>query len=312
MIAFADFLKISGLIPRDIVADSKWRRCKTETHPKSKNGSYKLLDSGTLGFAQDFAVHPSPLIWRADKTSDTPKIDHAAIAKRRRDEQQALIKATREAREFYAACKPLRGSHEYLISHGLDMTGCMGLKVDDKGWLVVPMLIGSNISSVQRISPEGEKKFWYGAAVGGASYTIDRNSASITVLCEGLATGLAVFAAMPLARVLVAFNSGNLSRVPAPKSGMVVFAADNDHATFKKIGRNPGVMAATEAAEAIGCGVAIPEGIEGTDWCDFRNEKIASRTFLKHGRDSEIRRAVDAEIAAAMMRNAKFLRRLKS
>lgn len=309
MIAFVDFLKIAGLIPREVVADSKWRRCKTETHPHSKNGSYKLLDSGTLGFAQDFAVHPSPLIWRADRTNDAPKIDHAAIAKRRRDEQQARTNATREAREFYAACKPLRGSHQYLTSHGLNMAGCMGLKVDDKGWLVVPMLIGSNIVSVQRISPEGEKKFWFGAAVGGASYTIDRANASVTVLCEGLATGLAIFAAMPLASVLVAFNSGNLSRVSTPKFGMVVVAADNDHATLKKIGRNPGVMAATEAAEAIGCGVAIPEGIEGTDFCDFRQERLASLTFLKTDKWENVQKKVDAEITAQIMRQAKFVRR---
>jgi putative DNA primase/helicase len=309
MIAFADFLRIAGLIPREIVADSKWRRCKTQTHPGKKNGSYKLLDSGTLGFAQDFAIHPSPLMWRAERTIDAPKIDHAAIAERRREEQQALIKSTREAREFYAACKPLRGSHEYLTSHGLDMTGCLGLKVDDKGWLVVPMWTGSNIASVQRISPEGEKKFWYGASVGGASYTINRKNASVTVLCEGLATGLAIFAAMPLSRVLVAFNAGNLSRVPAPKSGMVVVAADNDHATFKKIGRNPGVAAATEAAEAIGCGVAVPEGIEGTDWCDYRTEKYASKKFMSKLRDADIRRAIDADISAAMMRNARFVRR---
>ena len=135
----------------------------------------------------------------------------------------------------------------------------------------------------------------------------------MTVLCEGLATGLAIFAAVPTARVVVAFNAGNLVRVAEalPRRGMAVVAADNDLATEARSGINPGVKAAHEAATVLGCGIAVPTCIVGTDWLDYRNEKIEERKqVVRRGRVSEssIRKAVDAEISAAMLRGAALLR----
>lgn len=307
MSEFSAFLCAAGLIPGDVVPDGMWRRCATEAHPRKKNGSYKLATDGLIGWCQNFEAHSEPLTWRSDRKSDIPRIDHAAIARRRAAARRALVEATKSARQFYVDCKPLRGGHPYLTSHKLSMAGCFGLKIDLNGWLVIPMLIGRELASVQRISPEGEKKFWYGASVKGASYAIDRQGASVTVLCEGFATGAAIFAAAPLTRIVVAFNAGNLPNVQIG-AGMAVVAADNDHETEARLGRNPGVVAAQQAADALGCGVAIPTGITGTDWSDFRQEVVAERLANKSRkqRESDIRRAVDAEIAAAMMRSAKF------
>lgn len=304
---FAEFMRAFGLLPRDIVPDGRWRRCPTEAHPKKLNGTYKLAPDGRAGWCQNWETSADPEMWRPE--GDEPnRIDFDALERRKAEARRDLIRATTEAREFYAGCKPLIGGHPYLEAHGLDMTGCRGLRIDTRGWLVVPVMIGRSLSSVQRISPEGDKKFWPGASVKGAAYCVNRPGASITVLCEGLATGLAIFACAPLSRVLVAFNAGNLPRVSAP-SGFVVVAADNDHETEERIGRNPGVKAAQEAADAIGCGVAVPMGIAGTDWADWRMEMTAKRIADRHRvRLADIRRSVDAEIAAAMSRNARFLR----
>jgi len=308
MSAFADFVRNAGLIPGDIFADGKWRRCATVTHERKKNGSYKLAPDGLVGWAQNFESGDL-LTWRPDRADVPAKIDHAAIARRQAQARRDLIRATQAARAFYIGCKPLRDGHPYLDSHGLTMAGCFGLKIDSDGWLVVPVLLDGNLMSVQRISPDGDKRFWHGASVKAGSYAVERRMASVTVLCEGLATGLAIFAATPLVRVLVAFDSGNLGRVQIARRGMVVIAGDNDHGTAEKIGHNPGIEAATEAATAIGCGVAVPDGIAGTDWCDYRMERVA---FLladnPKTREGDIRRRVDAEIAAAIMRNATFLR----
>lgn len=304
---FASFLRSADLIPGDIVADGRWYRCPTEAHPRKRNGSYKLAPDGLIGWCQNFEIHSEPMTWRPER-STTARIDHAAIARRRAAERRALAEATAAAQKFYSECQPLRGGHPYLKKHDLGMAGCFGLRVDREGWLVIPVLIGSRLISVQRISPEGDKRFWSGASVKGGSYTIQRHGASLNVLCEGYATGAAIFAAAPLSRVVVAFNAGNLTNVPLP-TGMRVVAADNDHETEARIGRNPGVEAAQQAAEALGCGVAIPNGISGTDWADYRQEVSARRLASKapRQRDGEIRRAVDAEIAAAMMRNAKLI-----
>lgn len=42
----------------------------------------------------------------------------------------------------------------------------------------------------------------------------------------------------------------------------------NERLDEQRIGVNPGLEAAHRAAALIGCGVAWPQGIEGTDWCD--------------------------------------------
>ena len=305
---FESFVREAGLIPGDVLQDGKWRRCPTESHPRKKNASYKLAQDGLIGWVMNFEVHSEPLTWRPEKEYVAPKIDGAVIARKRAAERQALIQATRGAQKFYTDCKPLIGGHPYLTDHELSMAGCFGLKLDKDGWLVIPVL-RNGLISVQRISPEGEKKFWYGASVKGGSYTIERPGASITVLVEGFATGAAIFAAVPLSRVVVAFNAGGLAHATLPRRGMAVVAGDNDHQTEARLGHNPGLEAATEAAEALGCGVAIPTGIAGTDWADWRRETVAARLADRDKqREGDIRRAVDAEIAAAMMRNARFLR----
>ena len=304
---FSEFVRSAGLIPGDVFADGRWYRCATESHPRKKNGSYKLLESGTLGFCQDHAIHASPLTWKAERDV-RPFVDRASIKRKREDTQKALVQATKAARKFYFECALLVGGHPYLDSHSLSMFGCAGLKIDPDGWLVVPVMLERDIISVQRISPEGEKRFWSGASVKGGSYAIDRKGASITVLCEGLATGLAIFSAVSLCRVVVAFDSGNLGRVAVTKRGLVCVACDNDHQTALRIGKNPGVEAAAAAAKALGCGIAIPEGFQGSDWCDWRNERVAWMLADKpKAREGVIRRVVDAEISAVFMRNATFL-----
>jgi len=306
---FAEFVRAAGLLVDHIDADGVWHRCRTDNHPRKRNGTYKLATDGLIGWCMDYAIHTEPLTWRPEREYQPAKLDGAAIARKRSEERRELVRATQAAREFYAECDPLRGGHQYLDDHGLTMAGCYGLKLDADGWLVVPVMIERNLMSVQRISPDGTKRFWPGASVKAGSYLIERRGAQLTVLCEGLATGLAIYAAAPSTRIVVAFDTGNMARVRIPRRGLTVVAADNDHQTAERIGHNPGLEAAQAVAEALGCGVAMPFGMSGSDWCDYRNDRLHFMWQEKpKARESEIRRAVDAEIAAAMMRNATFLR----
>ena len=303
---FLSFCAAHGVLLSSIPDHGRWHRVPTDDKPRSRNGAVKFL--GDIGFVQNHATMETVAVWRPEKEYVAPKIDGAVIARKRAAERQALIQATQSARKFYLNCVPLKGGHPYLTAHELSMAGCFGLKLDRDGWLVIPVL-RNGLISVQRISPEGEKKFWYGASVKGGSYTIERPGASLTVLVEGFATGAAIFAAVPLSRIVVCFNAGNLSKVSIPIQGMAVVAADNDYQTEGRLGRNPGLEAAQAVAEALGCGVAAPTGINGTDWADFRQETVAARLADRgKQREGDIRRAVDAEIAAGMMRNARFLR----
>lgn len=306
---FEAFVRSFGLLPRRAVtASGAWERCPTTSHPRKRNGSYKLSVDGKVGFVQDFATMAAPAVWRPDRESPAPHFDAAILRRANAEARAKQVRATQAARDFHRECNPLIGGHPYLEAHGLDASGCYGLRVDRDGWLVVPMFKDRNLMSVQRISPEGVKRFWKDAPASGASYLIERPHASLTVLCEGLATGLAIFNAVPICRVIVAFNSGNLSRVSVPYPGMLTIAADNDWETEGRLGSNPGILAAQEATSAHGGGIAAPAGIRGTDWCDYRQERYAEKLEIKrlHQTRADVRRAVDAEIADAMQRAAKF------
>lgn len=310
--SFEAFVRSLGLLPSGpVLPDGKWHRCPTDNHERKKNGSFKLAVDGLIGWAQDFATMPEPAQWRPDRVSEAPHFDAAALRRAHADARAQQVRAKQAARDYHRECNPLIGGHPYLEAHGLDASGCYGLRVDRDGWLVVPMFKDRNLMSVQRIAPDGVKRFWSGAPASGASYTIERPHASITVLCEGLATGLAIFNAAPLTRVVVAFNSGNLSRVSVPYAGMLTIAADNDWETEGRIGSNPGILAALAAAETHGGGIAAPPlPLEpgNSDWCDWRAQRTAERMERKrlHETRGGVRRAVDAELADLIARAAKF------
>lgn len=281
---FHDTLLIAGFVPRDIEPDGRWRRCATQDHPKKRNGAYKLALDGRIGWWRNWATDSEPNTWREDSTVPARPIDPAILAaqrdKARREQQQAI----EYARGLWDGAAPYRG-HAYLERKGLTPAGTQALRVwrgevwvDDvpvlDDWLLVPMLWRGRLVNVQRISSDGVKRQIARAPQIGASMEIARQTFALTAIVEGLATGLAVFQCLPQARVVVAFYADNLTPVVdhLRPHGSVVIAADNDWRTAAKGKGNPGVEKARNAAELIGCGVAYPDGIEGTDWADAMKE----------------------------------------
>jgi putative DNA primase/helicase len=205
--------------------------------------------------------------------------------------------------------------HPYLQRKRLSMLGCYGLRVSSDGDLIIPMYRSrsTSIVSIQRISPEGVKLFQKGAPSKLGVFWIERPKATVTVLCEGFATGATCFEALPTAKVCVCFSASNMVAVAEHEDwhGLVVVAADNDHWTRENTGKNPGIEAAEKAAKAIGCGVAIPQ-CEGTDWNDLfierlvkleEAEEFAPRKTSPH----KLRAAALAPIAATLMKHAVFV-----
>lgn len=310
MTDFATFVRSLGLRPlKPIQPDGKVYRCPTEDKPKRRNGAYMLAVDGRMGWVQDWATMDEPAIWKPGEDADLPEFNPEKLRRAWEEDRRKKAEATKRARAFYGRCEPLRNGHPYLESHGLDMTGCFGLKVDRKGWLVIPARRGRKIQTVQRIGPDGDKRFFPGAPVSGSSYWIEpqRGRAVVTVICEGLATGLALYRAVPHSRVIVAWNTGNLLKLDDLPSGLTVFAADNDHQTEAERGTNPGIDAAREAAERVGCGFAHPEDISGTDWSDYRQERAEAIGEPGFGGMGQTLKRVDAEIRRQIMREARFV-----
>lgn len=270
--SFRAALMAAGLRPRDIVDDGKWRRCPTDDKPRKRNGAYVLHPDGR-GYWRNWALDAELNEWRDDRATSARRIDPTMLQRQRDAERAARIRAMRGAREFWNDSHALSLPHPYIANKGLSPLGCAGLRVND-GLLVVPVLHREWVVSVQTITPSGEKRFWPGAPVKGGHFAIERQRPSLTCICEGMATGLAIYQSVPQARVVVAFDAGNLLPVVMGlrPAGSVVIVADNDHGTMARRGFNPGLDKARNAAEAIGCGVAYPQGIEGTDVADALKE----------------------------------------
>ncbi len=277
---FRRVLMAAGLQPVDIEADGEWRRCPTDDRPRKKNGAYVLYPWG-LGYYRDRAAGGDRChAWRTDDENPLagPSAeDLARLRQRRAEKREARRSAIHEARTFWAAAQPMRGTHPYIAGKGLTRSGCVALR-QYGDMLIVPVMWRGRVLSLQAIAPDGTKLFWKDAPVKGGSLVLEREKATVTVVVEGLATGLAVYQAVPCARVIVAFDAGNLifALHELRPSGRVVIGADNDRATEARRGFNPGLIKAREAAAAIGCGVAYPEGIKGTDWADWLAERGAA------------------------------------
>lgn len=268
---FEDALRRWGLLsPDQVYADGRWHRCPTTEKPRSRNGAYRLALDGEVGWYRDWANPKGMQTWRLDDPSVPRRVVDVREIRARRDRERAeRVAAMRGARQFWNSSKPMRELHPYLARKKLAAQGCAGLRVSG-ALLVIPVWHGEWIVSVQTINEAGEKRFWTGAPVKAGCYVIERKGAALTVLVEGFATGLAIYQSMRAARVVVCFDAGNLLPVVArvKPAGTVVIAADNDHETEARIGVNPGLKKAREAAQVIGCGVAYPEGIQGSDWAD--------------------------------------------
>lgn len=269
---FPDFLATLGIISPAIFQPGQWIRCPTQDHPKSRNGAFKLFPDGLAGVAQNHGTMSDVAIWH--RGGDR----RPAITPEKLREQMSLARAERESSErasthkawiYWNLAKPVRASHPYLDKKRLDLTGARELRVDLDGKLLVPMFDERRaFKSLQYIDAEGGKKFWFGAPASGVRYMFCRGGTTVWILCEGVSTGLTLFAACPNASVVVAFSAHNMAAVARSRTwkGMCVVAGDNDADTQERTGTNPGAKMAQEAAEAIGCGVAMPAS--GGDWND--------------------------------------------
>ncbi len=269
---FEQVLRISGFHPTVIRDDGKWRRCKTDDKMGKKNGAYVLHPDGR-GYFKNWATDEGMNAWKDDNTTHAKPIDQARLQAQRDRERQYRIQSVRSARAFWNEARPLSLPHAYVANKGLMPLGCSGARTHD-GLLVIPVMLGPALISIQTITHDGTKRFWPGAPVSSGSYTMRRDRASITILCEGFATGLALFQSVRNSTVIVCFDAGNMIKVAEylrPKGSVVVFG-DNDHRTMVKIGKNPGLDAARNTAELIGAGVAHVSGIEGSDADDYLHE----------------------------------------
>jgi len=222
-------------------------------------GWCKLTDDRQAGFYGDHSTGLSEC-WFADKDiSDTGR---QMLRDRAKEEAQkaakeceaAQQKAAKRAQEHWDASEDVT-EHPYLTAKGVKPHGTR-IHGDS---LLIPVRDGSEIISLQKINPDGQKRFAKGGRVCGGYFGIGKPD-KVIYLAEGFATGASIHEATGEA-VAVAFNAGNLKAVAETLRARfpnvnVCIAADNDES-------ETGQKKAREA----GGEVHIPP--EAGDWNDY-------------------------------------------
>jgi len=170
-----------------------------------------------------------------------------------RQRQQA---AAEYAKRLWRDARRADPDHPYLVAKGIRAYALR--QAGDV--LLVPLTRDGQLVNLQRIKPDGDKRFLFGGMVKGVCSVLGIIAGGKPVyLCEGLATGATIFEETGAA-VACTMNAGNL--LPAGQrlqrqhpDAVLIVAGDDDRMTDG----NPGRTTAIKAAAALGCGLVFPD-----------------------------------------------------
>jgi phage/plasmid primase-like uncharacterized protein len=292
---FLDAIRSFGMEPPDMIEPGKFHRFPgVGKCTSNRSGWCKLYDCGTAGVFGDWSSGISE-DWQGTRNKSRSKRElkviaqHAAEtrAQAEREREAAQAEAAVEAARIWESAIPATSDHQYLRTKGI---GPHGSRMSGQDLLVPLFDISVGMQSLQRIGPDGTKRFLPGGAITGNFYTIGEYR-DMVILCEGFATGGSLHEATGYA-VCIAFNCGNLLPVARALRAKypnceVIIAADDDSSTHG----NPGLAKATAAANAIGARLAVPDfGSSRQDGATDFND------LLRHAGLEAVRACIDASI----------------
>ncbi len=267
-------LVIDGALHRYAVEGDKGRETA---------GAYVIHPDGLPGGFISSWRHGVEVRWKFDlkaldadlykrcRSPEFRKQAEAAQRKRDADRRKTQSVASEDARIRWEAAQTAPEDHEYLRRKNVP---AYGLKCRE-GALLIPLRdIEGHFKTFQTIAPDGTKRYFPGAPVGGGFCAIGADVKDGPVLlCEGYATGATLHELTGHA-VICAMNCHNLvTCAPAlrkkyPDRKIIVMADDD-----AKTEGNPGIEAAKSAVKLgkldgfLSPPFKTPE--DGTDWNDF-------------------------------------------
>lgn len=273
--AIADFLhamELEGIKPVDPIAqrlssgDLIRFRCEGDGRARLNGWAILYLDEKPAGAFGNYRLGISRK-WRVDRDLSLSPEERRRLseewaqakAKRLEERQRSEEEAARDAEEMWAAAALATADHAYVAAKQLDPSPLR--QAGDK--LLVPMVDGAGkLWNLQRIGPEGEKRFLRGGRTDGLFIIIGRFTARGETACigEGYATMAAVHRSTghPCIAAFSAKNIGAVARLwndARPDLRYIICADDDAH-----LERNIGIEAATAAAHEIGARLAVPLG----------------------------------------------------
>ena len=264
---------------------SAWSSTAANYSPKDCRDSWKSFKAaGGVGIGTLLHVAKTYGFTLPKPDQAAPRPTAEALAQREREaaearEREAQAERARHEAAAIAAREEWDGAAQSGASDYLRRKGVAahGLRFAPGGLVLVPLRDGKGLLwNVQRISPDGEKRFLPGARKSGCFHLVGTTDAApaVVLIGEGYATAATVYEACNLPTAC-AFDAGNLQHVARAlrqlyPNALLVIAGDDDAATQAKTGRNPGREKAQAAAAEVGGLAVFPQGLP--DGCSDFND----------------------------------------
>ena len=268
--AFMDIIIAEGFSGVRNITPEKFQRYDTPDCKRGKIPAWSMYheietDGGIIGhgtygnFQTGFTQSWSSVSENRMDTAERAKYHaqrEAMKAQREDEERYRQVEAAKKAFEIWSNA-PDAKEHPYLEKKGVNAH--TGLKAGKDGRLIIPIAVNSEITSLQYINNDGEKRFLTGGKIKGGWFIIEGED-DVIYIAEGYSTAKSVHEATGKT-VYTAFNAGNLYEVSsyvrnAHMDRRVVIAGDDDVGTAGNAGRTK----AEQAAQGLGIEAIFPQG----------------------------------------------------
>lgn len=281
---FIGFMEANGVEPVEPIAQriasgSLIRfRCEGDGKGRQNGWAILYLDQRPAGAFGNYRMNTGTLKWKSD--ADRPVLTDAERTALQREWRQAKERREAEqwnnerqaalaAADLWQRAQSATAEHPYVARKQIDPAPLRVLGAE----LLVPMTDDTGLMwNLQRIKPDGEKRFLKGGRINGLFAIVGRFNPETreVVICEGYATADTVHRATGLP-VIVTFNTANMAKVARlfaerrADLDYTIFADDDEATAMRELDRrgvykNPGIETAEAVAAEIGASVAYPLG----------------------------------------------------
>ena len=262
---FEEFIYNLGLGRQQIISDGIIHRFKPPGS-KTNSGWYVSFshfeyETGVVG---DWKTGIRENFCNFNKSEFTPEqrrryAEQVAktAAQRKNDEAKKHIVAKKKVGEIWGkALTNDLDNHPYLVNKQIK---AYNVRIDSYGNLLMPLYDRNHVMwNIQRINPNGEKRFIKGARIDECYHPIGflNNILPQIIICEGFSTGMSIYQATNIPTV-VTFGAGKLESIATTirnkyPNSKIIIAGDDDQ--FNSI--NTGKIKALIAARKVN-GISI-------------------------------------------------------
>lgn len=263
-----DACRKTGIVYKPIPADDCWYRADIDNDPRGHDdASIKLFADGRGGCVHNWKTDSLLVFFHHKGDSLTQEVLDACRDDVERELSARRAECRKKAAHMWDNTTCALDNHPYLVRKAVPAYGC--LHVDRRGRLLVPALDNDDVlHGLQTIDRDGTKRFLLGSDITAhycliaktlyGGMFIDANPDGPLCIAEGYATAASIHKATEW-EVAVAFGEGNLLAVAQAlrvkyRDRRIILCADWDGTPDY-----PGLVAAREAAAAVGRRLAVPD-----------------------------------------------------